>query len=44
MEKVYIRVYIKTRWLLGLTAVEIHGELLNPYGHECVLNFINHQC
>lgn len=36
MEKVCIRAYIKIRWLLGLIAVEIHGELLNAYGHECV--------
>jgi histone-lysine N-methyltransferase SETMAR len=36
MEKVYIHAYIKTRFLLGLTAMKIYGELTNAYGHECV--------
>ncbi|CAF1316643.1 unnamed protein product [Rotaria sordida] len=36
MEKQYIRSYIKTRWLLGLTAAQIHGELTTAYGQDVV--------
>jgi transposase len=32
MEKQYIRSYIKTRWLLGLTAIQIHDKLTATYG------------
>ncbi|CAF1257129.1 unnamed protein product, partial [Didymodactylos carnosus] len=35
-KKEYIRAYIKTRLLLSLTATEIHQELINAYGHDCV--------
>ncbi|CAF3356139.1 unnamed protein product [Rotaria sp. Silwood1] len=36
MEKQYIRSYIKTRWLLGLTATQIHDELTTAYGQDVV--------
>ncbi|CAF4807714.1 unnamed protein product [Rotaria sp. Silwood2] len=36
MEKQYISSYIKTRWLLGLTATQIHGELTTAYGQDVV--------
>ncbi|CAF1033592.1 unnamed protein product [Rotaria sp. Silwood1] len=34
MEKLCIRSYIKTRWLLGLTVTQIHDELTAAYGQE----------
>jgi transposase len=36
MDKLCLRSYIKTRWLLGLTATQIHGELTIAYGHGVV--------
>jgi len=36
MDKQHIRYYIKTRSLLGLTASQIHQELVTAYGQECV--------
>ncbi|CAF3930991.1 unnamed protein product [Rotaria sp. Silwood1] len=36
MEKQYIRSYIKTRWLLALTATQIHRELTTAYGQDVV--------
>ncbi|CAF1129943.1 unnamed protein product [Rotaria sp. Silwood1] len=36
MEKQYIGSYIKTRWLLGLTATQIHDELTTAYGQDVV--------
>jgi hypothetical protein len=32
MDKLFVRSYIKTRSLLGLTATEIHDELVTAYG------------
>jgi hypothetical protein len=31
MDKLCLRSYIKTRWLLGLTATQIHNELTAAY-------------
>ncbi len=36
MEKQYIRSYIKTHLLLGLTATHIHDELTTAYGQGVV--------
>ena len=36
MDKLCLRSYIKTRWLLGLTAVQIHDELAAAYGQGTV--------
>ncbi|CAF3819961.1 unnamed protein product, partial [Adineta steineri] len=36
MDKLYIRSYIKTRLLLGLTATQIHSELAAVYGPDVV--------
>ena len=36
MDKQCIRAYIKTRFLLGLTATQIHGELTGVYGSDVV--------
>ncbi|CAF5081591.1 unnamed protein product [Rotaria sp. Silwood1] len=36
MNKLCIRSYIKTRWLLGLTAAQIHDELTAAYGQGVV--------
>ncbi|CAF1510471.1 unnamed protein product, partial [Rotaria sp. Silwood1] len=36
MEKQHIRLYIKTRWLLGLTATQIHDKLTTAYGQGVV--------
>ena len=36
MNKLCLRSYIKTRWLLGLTAVQIHDELTGAYGQGTV--------
>ena len=36
IEKEHIRVYIRTRSLLGFTATEIHRELTTAYGHDTV--------
>ncbi|CAF1229600.1 unnamed protein product [Rotaria sp. Silwood1] len=36
MEKQYIRSYIETRWLLGLTATQIHDESTTAYGQDVV--------
>ena len=37
MDKLCLRSYIKTRWLLGLTAVQIHNELTGAYAQGIVL-------
>jgi hypothetical protein len=36
MDKLCLRSYIKTRWLLGLTATQIHNELTAAYGQGVV--------
>ncbi|CAF5077790.1 unnamed protein product, partial [Rotaria sp. Silwood1] len=36
MDKLCLRSYIKTRWLLGLTATQIHDELTTAYGQGVV--------
>ena len=36
MDKLCLRSYIKTRWLLGLTATQIHDELTAAYGQGVV--------
>ncbi|CAF5050993.1 unnamed protein product [Rotaria sp. Silwood1] len=36
MNKLCIRSYIKTRWLSGLTATQIHDELTAAYGQGFV--------
>ncbi|CAF2997199.1 unnamed protein product [Rotaria sp. Silwood2] len=37
MDKLCLRSYIKTRWLLGLNATQIHDELTTAYGQGVVL-------
>ncbi|CAF4095893.1 unnamed protein product, partial [Rotaria sordida] len=36
MDKLCIRLYVKTRWLLGLNATQIHNELTAAYGQGVV--------
>ncbi|CAF1395072.1 unnamed protein product [Adineta steineri] len=36
MDKLCLRSYIKTRWLLGLTATQIYNELTTAYGQDAV--------
>jgi len=36
MDKLCLRSYIKTRWLLGLTATQMHDELTTAYGQGFV--------
>ncbi len=36
MDKLCLRSYIKTRWLLGLTATQIHEELTTAYGQGVI--------
>ncbi|CAF5098100.1 unnamed protein product, partial [Rotaria sp. Silwood1] len=38
MDKLCLRSYIKTRFLLGLTATQIHDELTTAYG-QCVVAY-----
>ncbi|CAF2995186.1 unnamed protein product [Rotaria sp. Silwood2] len=36
MDKLCIRLYVKTRWLLGLNTIQIHDELTTAYGQGVV--------
>ncbi|CAF4234631.1 unnamed protein product, partial [Rotaria sp. Silwood2] len=36
MDKLCIRSYMKTRWLLGLNTTQIHDELMAAYGQGVV--------